>query len=103
MFATLLAMPWALPAAATASDDRARVLDERRERLRAHREQQFRAADVDGSRSLTREEIEAAKLSNSLLRRFDEIDANGDGVLSPEELDTAHARRVAAARGETAD
>ncbi|MEW6166688.1 MAG: hypothetical protein AB1651_03175 [Pseudomonadota bacterium] len=74
------------------------VVDLRREQLREKRERQFRAADVDRSRSLTREEIEAAGLPSALLRRFDEIDADGDGGLAPEELEEAQRRRIEAAR-----
>lgn len=71
---------------------------QRRERLREKREQQFRAADLDQSRSLTRTEIETAKLPAALLRRFAEIDTNGDGALTPEELEAVQNRRIEAAR-----
>lgn len=48
-------------------------------------EAQFRAADVDRSRGLSRSEVEAG-LPRVLLKHFDSIDADGNGELSPEEL-----------------
>ncbi|MFA5940607.1 MAG: hypothetical protein WC809_14720 [Sinimarinibacterium sp.] len=74
------------------------AVEQRRERLREKREQQFRAGDLDRSRSLSRVEIEAAKLPDALLRRFSEIDADGDDALTPEELEAAQNRRIEAAR-----
>lgn len=73
-------------------------MEQRREKLRAKRELQFRAADTDQSRSLTRAEIEAAGLPSALLRQFERIDSDGDGTLTPEELESAQTRRVDAAR-----
>lgn len=48
-------------------------------------ETQFRVADVDRSRGLSRSEVEAG-LPRVLLKHFDSIDADGNGELSPEEL-----------------
>lgn len=73
-------------------------MEQRREKLRAKRELQFRTADIDQSRSLTRAEIEGAGLPSTLLRQFERIDSDGDGALTPEELESAQARRVEAAR-----
>lgn len=94
------------PAAALAGDPAMRAhaaaVEQRRERLREKRERQFRDADSDGSRTLTRAEIEAAGMPRVLLQRFDEIDTDGDDALSPEELAALQSRRVDSARGDEA-
>lgn len=74
------------------------AVEQRREKLRAKRELQFRTADTDLSRSLTRAEIEAAGLPPALLRQFDTIDVDADGALTPEELESAQTRRAEAVR-----
>lgn len=89
-----------MPAFAGDAGTRERQLEARREQLRQKWERQFREADSDGSRTLTREEAEAARLPRSLLERFDEIDTDGDGALSPEELLAARQKRVRAATKE---
>jgi|SRR3569623_197361 len=48
-------------------------------------EERFKAADKDGDGALTKEEAQAAKL-NRIARDFDQIDANKDGKVTPEEL-----------------
>ena len=82
--------------ACVAADEQA--LSGHRERLKQKWEAQFRAADANQDRLLTREEIAAAKLPDSLVSRFDEIDANHDGGLSPEELWAVYDKRLAAQR-----
>ncbi len=83
------------PSLATAGGDeqRAQQLEQRRERLQQKWEQQFRAADLDGDRRLSREEAVNARLPKALLDRFDAIDLDGDCTLSPEELLTAQEKR----------
>ncbi len=54
----------------------------------------FQAADIDQSRGLSREEI-AASLPRVLLRHFAEIDTDGSGELSPEELVAMREREAA--------
>ncbi len=63
--------------------------------LREKWEQQFRAADQDGSRSLDRAEAQAG-LPKILWRRFDRIDTDASGAITPEELWAMHQREVAA-------
>ncbi|MFT4046868.1 MAG: hypothetical protein QM661_09260 [Solimonas sp.] len=75
----------------------AQMLDTRRARLAQKREVQFRAADRDADRGLTREELAASDLPKVLLRRFDDIDSNHDGKLSPEELQALERRQIRAA------
>lgn len=87
-----------LSAAGLAQAQAPTAVDERREKLRAKRERQFRLADTDQSRSLTRAEIEAGRLPSALLRQFERIDSDGDGALTPEELESAQQRRAAAVR-----
>ncbi|MEQ1439934.1 EF-hand domain-containing protein [Fontimonas sp. SYSU GA230001] len=102
LIAIILPVLAALPAPPVHAASDAAV-EQRRERLRQKREQQFRDADRDQSRSLSRAEIEAAGLPTSLLRHFDEIDTDGDGALSPEELQAMQDRRVRAARAGDGD
>ena len=78
-----------LLAAADATD-----LEQRRERLAQKREREFRQADTDNSRSLTREEIVAAHLPELLLSHFDDIDTDHSGALTPEELQAAAQRQL---------
>ncbi len=76
---------------------RRQALEARREQLARKREAQFRAADRDGDRGLSREELAGSDLPRVLLRRFDEIDRDGDGRLSPEELQALERERLDAA------
>jgi Ca2+-binding EF-hand superfamily protein len=76
------------------SEDRSALLEQRREKLKEKWEAQFRAADADGSGSLTLAEATAAKLPDSLLNHFAEIDADRNGGLTPEELWTVHEKRL---------
>lgn len=85
-----------------AQSEREQLLQARRAQLAQKREQQFRAADSDGDRGLTREELRASTLPPVLLKRFDEIDSDGDGRLSPEELQSLDRRASAAASGSEA-
>ena len=82
--------------ASVAADDA--VLRQHRERLKEKWEAQFRAADLDANRRLTREEIETSHLPDSLLSRFDEIDTDHDKSLSPEELWSMYEKRLEAQR-----
>ncbi|WP_028079570.1 hypothetical protein [Solimonas soli] len=75
----------------------ATALDAHRARLAQKREQQFRAADRNGDRALSREELAASDLPRVLLRRFDDIDTDHDGRLSPEELQALEQRQIDAA------
>lgn len=96
----LLALLSAEPAPAAplaTSSDRAALLQARREQLEQKREQQFRAADTDHNRGLSRAELSASDLPRVLSRRFDEIDTNRDGELSPEELQALDRKRLAEA------
>lgn len=65
------------------------------EKLRKRWELTFRAADKDQSRSLDRVEAKTG-LPKVLFRRFDKIDTDADGVITPEELWAMHEREVAA-------
>lgn len=90
-------MPLALSAAAAASEgSRADLLESRRERLKQKYEAQFREADADRSRGLTLAEAKAARLPDALVERFSEVDTDGTGELSPEELWAVEQRRLAA-------
>lgn len=89
-----------LPAAGERT--REQQLEARRQQLHDKWERQFRAADVDGSRDLTPAELEAGGLPRSLLRRFAEIDTNGDGALDPDELLAAQDQRLRSGGGEAA-
>jgi hypothetical protein len=83
--------------AATPAPDAAQMLDARRARLAEKREQQFRTADRDGDRGLSRDELAASSLPKVLLRRFDEIDSNHDGRLEPVELQALEQKQIEAA------
>lgn len=48
-------------------------------------EARFRAADTDDNRGLDRDEV-AAALPGGVLRQFEATDADGDGLLQPEEM-----------------
>ncbi|WP_043111859.1 hypothetical protein [Solimonas flava] len=73
---------------------RRQALEARREQLARKREAQFRAADRDGDRGLSREELAGSGLPRVLLQRFDAIDRDGDGRLSPEELQALDRERL---------
>lgn len=93
----VIAVLLAAPPAIAADQERVQQLEQRREKLRQKWERQFREADRDGDRRLSRSEAVAAGLPRAVLDRFDEIDADGDGGLSPEELLAAQEKRVRAA------
>jgi hypothetical protein len=65
------------------------------EKLKLKWEKIFRAADKDDSRSLTLAEAKKG-LPKVLARRFDKIDLDQDGTITPEELWAMHEREVAA-------
>jgi Ca2+-binding EF-hand superfamily protein len=75
---------------------RAALMQQRRDQLKKKWEQQFRAADADNSGSLTREEAKKAGLPAAIMDRFDDIDSDHDGQLSPEELMAAYEKRLEA-------
>lgn len=91
----LIIVPLALQAA---TDDASReaLLKERREKLRQKWEQRFRDADVDQSRGLSVEEMQAAGLPRRMVSRFGEIDTDHDGEVTPEELLTAREKELEA-------
>lgn len=64
------------------------------EKLKQKWEKIFRAADKDESRSLTLAEAKKG-LPKVLVRRFDKIDLDRDGAITPEELWAMHEREVA--------
>jgi CubicO group peptidase (beta-lactamase class C family) len=64
------------------------------EKLKAKWEKIFREADKDESRSLTLAEARKG-LPKVLVRRFDRIDLDKDGEITPEELWAMHEREVA--------
>lgn len=90
----LLILPLATGLAAAAPADRDALMSERREKLRQKWEQRFRDADQDRSRSLTLAEARAAGLPHRLIARFDQIDADADGTLTPEELWSAYEQQL---------
>ena len=90
----LLIVPLAALLLGAAAPDRESFLAQRREQLRQKWEQQFRAADTNQDRLLSREEGQAAKLPPALLDRFGEIDTNQDQQLSPEELMAVYEKRL---------
>lgn len=53
--------------------------------MKQQAKERFKAADKDGDGALTKEEAQAANLKR-VVAHFDEIDANKDGKVSPEEL-----------------
>jgi hypothetical protein len=73
-------------------------LSRHRERLKEKWEAQFKAADADGNRLLSRDEAAAGGLPESLVAHFDEIDLDHDKYLSPQELWTVHDKRLQAQR-----
>jgi len=93
----VLTLALASAGAGAAGDGDAPTLDAHRERLAQKREAQFRAADQNGDRGLSREELAGSKLPKVLLRRFEDIDTDGDGKLSPEELQALEQRQIKSA------
>jgi hypothetical protein len=64
--------------------------------LRAQFEERFKKADANGDGTLSR--AEAEKGMPRLARHFDELDANRDGQVSPDELQAALQKRHGAPR-----
>jgi Ca2+-binding EF-hand superfamily protein len=60
-----------------------------RKRMHDRHAESFKAADTDGDGALTKAEAEAGKLDR-LVQHFDQLDANKDGKIGPEE---AHAKK----------
>jgi hypothetical protein len=77
---------------------REQLVEQQREKLRRKWQQQFRAADVDGSGGLSAGELRAARLPGKLLAGFAQIDRDGNGELSPAELLAARERQMAPQR-----
>lgn len=67
--------------------------DKCREQARAQMQERLRKADTDGNGTISR--AEAGQGLPVISRHFDEIDANGDGQITREELEAAHAKRGA--------
>lgn len=89
----LVALP--LPAQEQPADNgRSTLMQQRREKLRKKWEKQFHAADIDNSRSLTREEAKKAGLPAAIMDHFEDIDTDHDGQLTPEELMAAYEKRL---------
>lgn len=65
------------------------------EKLKLKWEKVFREADKDESRSLTLAEAKKG-LPKVLVRRFDKIDLDRDGAITPEELWAMHEREISA-------
>lgn len=91
----LLIVPLAALLLGAAAQDRESLLEQRREMLRQKWEAQFRAADADGDRLLTREEAQKAQLPPALVDHFADIDTDRDQKLSPEELMAVYEKRLA--------
>lgn len=92
----LLAVVASAARAGTADAQRDALLQQHRERLAQKREQQFRAADRDGNGGLSRTELAASSLPKVLTSRFDEIDSDHSGELSPQELQALERRQLGA-------
>lgn len=67
-----------------------------RAEIKARQEKRFKRADADGNGAISR--AEAAKTLPGLSKHFDQIDANKDGQITPDEIDAARKAR-ADARG----
>ena len=62
----------------------------RKAQAKAHMEERWKKADTDGDGALSREEAEAG--APRIAKRFDQLDANADGKVTPEEVKAAHKR-----------
>lgn len=83
--------------------------------MQAHRQAQYqamrerhaqmaariKAADTDGDGALTKAEAQAAKL-DGIVKHFDQMDANKDGKLTPDEMRASMMARHKAMRGKSA-
>ncbi|QIE45279.1 calcium-binding protein [Pseudohalocynthiibacter aestuariivivens] len=66
-----------------------------REEIAAHRADRFAAVDTDGDGALSEAELTAqaeARTARRVARMIKRHDANGDGVLSQEEMESRHKR-----------
>lgn len=81
--------------------DRSALLQQRRDKLKQKWEARFRAADTDNNRELTLEEAKKGGLPAAILDHFDEIDADHNGQLSPEELIAVYEKRLDAQKVQT--
>lgn len=61
-------------------------------KMRSQMQEHWRAADTDGDGALSRAEVDAAKMPR-LSRNFDQLDADKDGRLTPEEWHAAMMQR----------
>ncbi|MFT4901555.1 MAG: hypothetical protein ACI81V_000829 [Lentimonas sp.] len=59
----------------------------------------FRKLDTDGSKSISKAEIEGVEKAKHMTENFDRIDANGDGELTPDEM-RAHRESMPGKGGE---
>ena len=87
MFRTTLAISLALAAGAAFAATPATDHDNRRAQWRAEAQARFAAADADRDGRLDR--VEAQAVNARLAERFDLLDANADGELTPEEMRSA--------------
>ncbi len=62
------------------------------EKMRGQMQEHWKAADKDGDGALSRAEVDAAQMPR-LSRDFDQLDANRDGKLTPEEMRSAMMQR----------
>jgi hypothetical protein len=82
-------------------DAEARRLDgdfeARRQAIRERARARFNAADTNGDKLLSREEM--AKLRPGMAQHFDRFDSNGDGLVSEQEIGDAIRKRQQMRRG----
>lgn len=75
-------------------------IEERRRIMHQRLEERFANSDKDNDGSISREE--AAEAMPQISRHFNQVDLNGDGVITLNELEAAQARAMERHRAETA-